>query len=86
MLGASVGFRYSLLRDQLKVGLFAKGLAYGEEKYELDTSIPRAGVGAGPSVHLLIFDLFQLDLFVDIAVLSNGRLGAGVLVWLNKVF
>jgi hypothetical protein len=86
VLGASVGFRYSLLRDQLKVGLFAKGLAYGEEKYELDTSIPRAGVGAGPSMHLLIFDLFQLDLFVDVAVLSNGRVGAGVLVWLNKVF
>jgi hypothetical protein len=85
-LGASVGFRYSLVRDVFKVGLFAKGLGWGEELRETNTTLLRAGVGAGPSVHVLLLDLFQLDLFLDVAVLSNGRVGAGVLVWLNKVF
>lgn len=85
-LGLSVGFRYSLVRDVFKVGLFAKGLAWGEEQREVGTTLLRAGAGAGPSVHLLLLDFFQLDVFVDLAVLSNGRLGAGLLVWLNKVF
>lgn len=84
--GLRVEYRHSLLRDVIKAGLFTKGLVWGDEQRETGLSIPRVGVGGGPSLHLLLFGFFQLDLFVDFAVLSNGRIGVGLQVWLNKVF
>ncbi|MDP2269608.1 MAG: hypothetical protein Q8K32_02680 [Archangium sp.] len=84
--GVRIEYRHSLLRDVIKAGVFTKGLVWGDEQRDTGLAIPRAGVGAGPSVHLLLFGFFQLDLFVDFAVLSNGRFGVGLQVWLNKVF
>ena len=84
--GVRIEYRHSLLRDVIKAGLFTKGLVWGDEQRDLGLAIPRVGVGAGPSVHLLLFGFLQLDLFVDFAVLSNGRFGVGLQVWLNKVF
>jgi hypothetical protein len=85
-IGLRVEFRYSLLRDVVKVGLFVKGLAWGDERGEPGSTIPRFGGAAGPGLHFLVGGLFQLDTFIDVAVLSNGRVGAGVQVRLNKVF
>lgn len=68
------------MRDLLKVGVFGGGVVF-EQKGK-----PRFGVGAGPSVHLLIANLFQVDLFLNFAVLSDGHIGAGGLVWLKKIF
>lgn len=84
--GLRIEYRHSLLRDVIKVGVFSKGLIWGDEQRETGLVIPRVGVGGGPSFHLLLFGLIQLDLFFDFAVLSNGRFGVGVQVWLNKVF
>lgn len=84
--GVRAEFRYSLVRDIFKVGLFANGLAYGEEKRDTKEVIARFGAGVGPTAHVLIEGIFQLDLFLNFSVLSNGRFSTGLLVWLNKVF
>lgn len=77
---ARVEFRYSLVRDLIKVGAFANVAVFDE------AGAPRFGLGAGPAAHLLIEDLFQVDAFVNLAVLSDGRFGVGLVVWLKKVF
>lgn len=84
--GVRAEFRYSLVRDVFKVGLFANGVAFGEEQRDQGTTIPRWGAGVGPTSHFLIEGIFQLDLFLNFSVLSNGRFSTGLLVWLNKVF
>lgn len=84
--GLRVEYRYSLVRDTFKVGVFANGLAFAEEHHDLDLATPRFGFGAGPTAHFLIADFVQLDLFLKFAVLSNGRFSTGLLVWVNKVF
>ncbi|MCA2981979.1 MAG: hypothetical protein INH37_27205 [Myxococcaceae bacterium] len=84
--GVRAEFRYSLARDIFKVGVFANGLVFGEEDRRSGTTTPRAGGGVGPSAHLLVEGIFQVDLFLNFALLSNGRFSTGLLVWLNKVF
>jgi hypothetical protein len=59
---------------------------YGEEPRDGSPAVPRYGVGLGPTTHVLIEGIFQLDLFLNFSVLSNGRFSTGLLVWLNKVF
>jgi hypothetical protein len=84
--GVRTEFRYSLARDIFKVGLFANAIAFGEEQRDTGKTTPRFGVGAGPTAHLLVEGIFQLDLFLNFSVLSSGRFSTGLLVWLNKVF
>lgn len=84
--GVRAEFRYSLVRDIFKVGLFANALAFGEERRDTGETIPRFGAGVGPTSHILIEGIFQLDLFLNFSLLSSGRFSTGLLVWLNKVF
>jgi hypothetical protein len=84
--GVRAEFRYSLVRDIAKVGLFANALAFGEEQRDTGKTIPRFGAGIGPTAHVLIEGIFQLDLFLNFSLLSSGRFSTGLLVWLNKVF
>ena len=77
---ARVEYRYSLVRDQVKVGAFGNVVAYDQ------AGTARAGFGAGPSAHLLLENFFQLDLFLNLAVMSDGDFSAGVVLWLRKVF
>lgn len=77
---AHVAYRYSLVRDLLQVGAFVGGVLFEQQ------GKPRSGLGAGPSAHLLLANFFQIDLFLNFAVLSDGHFGAGGLVWLKKVF
>lgn len=84
--GVRAEFRYSLVRDIAKVGLFANVLAFGEELRDAGKTVPRFGAGIGPTAHVLIEGIFQLDLFLNFSLLSNGRFSTGLLVWLNKVF
>lgn len=84
--GVRTEFRYSLVRDIFKVGLFANAIAFAEEQRDGTRAIPRFGFGVGPTSHLLIEGIFQLDMFLNFSVLSSGRFSTGLLVLLNKVF
>ncbi|MDX2011142.1 MAG: POTRA domain-containing protein [Myxococcaceae bacterium] len=84
--GVRTEFRYSLARDIFKVGLFANAVAFGEEQRDTGKTTPRFGAGVGPTAHLLVEGIFQLDLFLNFSVLSSGRFSTGLLVWINKVF
>jgi hypothetical protein len=84
--GVRTEFRYSLARDIFKVGLFANAVAFGEEQRDTGRTTPRFGAGVGPTAHLLIEGIFQVDLFLNFSVLSSGRFSTGLLVWINKVF
>lgn len=84
--GVRLEYRYSLLRDLFKVGLFATGVVFGEEQRDSGLTTPAGGFGGGPSAHLLIESFFQLDVFLNFAFLSNGRFSTGLVVSLQKVF
>jgi hypothetical protein len=79
-------FRYSLVRDLYKVGVFANVVAYGQELRDEGRTVPRFGMGLGPTAHALIEGIFQLDIYLNFALLSTGRFSTGLLVLLNKVF
>jgi hypothetical protein len=84
--GVRAEFRYSLVRDLYKVGVFANVVGFGQELRDEGRTVPRFGMGLGPTAHALIEGIFQLDIYLNFALLSTGRFSTGLLVLLNKVF
>jgi hypothetical protein len=85
---ASTGFefRYSLLRDALKVGLFYDQMVFGSIDRSTDAeSLKFAGAG-GPALHLLLADQFQIDLYVAMGWKQDGATERAVSLVVRQVF
>src|SRR5512140_368905 len=65
---ASTGleFRYSLLRDVIKVGLFYDQVLFGAIDRATDGQSPEWAGAGGPAVHLLLADEFQIDSYLSL--------------------
>jgi hypothetical protein len=87
---ASVGFefRYSLLRDLFKVGLFTDGVIFGD----IDRNVPsgpetlRGAIDAGMGAHVLVFDEFQVDAYFGYGWLTDGRRDNGIAIAIRQAF
>ena len=84
---ANCELRYSFLRDVFRVGLF-----YGQAVYQSaidrttnDFNATTAG-SAGPAMHFLISDEFQLDLYAAIGWRLDGSTGFSPSLSLRQVF
>ena len=85
---ASTGleFRYSLLRDVIKVGLFYDQVLFGAIDRTTDRqSLQCAGAG-GPAVHLLLVDEFQMDAYLSLGWRADGALDYAPSLVLRQVF
>jgi hypothetical protein len=82
----SAAFRFSLTRDLFKLGVFADVAAYGELDRARLTDTPRIGVAFGPTFHVLIEGMFQIDLGGSFGLLSSGRFATGLWAALTKVY
>jgi hypothetical protein len=76
-------FRYSLLRDVIKVGLFYDQVLFGAIDRTADTESLRSG---GPAVHLLLADQFQVDMHLAVGWSTKGATDHGISLGLRRVF
>ena len=85
---ASTGFefRYSLLRDVIKVGLFYDQVLFGAiDRTTNVESLTSAGAG-GPAVHLLLADQFQVDAYFAVGWKTDGAADNAASLVLRQVF
>lgn len=86
---AHAEYRFSLSRDLFKLGFFGDLAGYGEladRTVMKPHQTLRLGTTFGPSFHVLVEGMFQLDMGLSFGFLSTGRFGTGVHAALIKVF
>jgi hypothetical protein len=85
---ASTGleFRYSFLRDVLKLGVFYDQALFGAiDRTTNVESLKFAGAG-GPALHLLLADEFQIDIYVAVGWKPDGSADFAPSLVLRQVF
>jgi len=85
---ASTGleFRYSLLRDVIKLGFFCDQVLFGAiDRTANVQSLKSAGAG-GPALHLLLLDEFQIDVYVAVGWKTDGAADYAPSLVLRQVF
>jgi hypothetical protein len=86
LASTGVEFRYSLLRDVFKVGLFYDQALFGAlDRITGNESVNGAGAG-GPALHLLLADQFQIDAYLAVAWKSVGTTDLASTLVLRQVF
>ncbi|HVG60940.1 MAG TPA: hypothetical protein VNA24_20445 [Hyalangium sp.] len=78
--------RFSITRDIYKVGGFADVAVFGELDRTTGGERPRVVGSAGPSFHVLIADVFQLDLYYAIGFAGHGEAERGFTAALKQAF
>jgi hypothetical protein len=78
--------RFSITRDIYKVGGFADAAVFGELDRATGAERPRVVGSVGPSFHVLIADVFQLDLYYAIGLAGHGEAERGFTVALKQAF
>ena len=85
-LGGSVEFRYSITRDLFKVGAFADLVVFEDPGRGIRPHEVMFASSVGPSVHFLVFDIFQADFYYAIGVNTRGVVEHGISAGLRKAF
>lgn len=78
--------RFSITRDIYKVGGFADVAVFGELDRATGGERPRVVGSVGPSFHVLIADIFQLDLYYAIGLAGHGEAERGFTAALKQAF
>ncbi|SEK65373.1 hypothetical protein SAMN05444354_1025 [Stigmatella aurantiaca] len=86
VLSTGLEGRFSLVRDLYKVGLFTDMALFGERNRADGTSKPRLVGAVGPSVHLLLADTFQFDLYYSVGLARGGEIESGFSATLKQAF
>jgi hypothetical protein len=86
VLGTKAEFRYSLLRDVFKVGVFYAQAFYQAIDHTLGTSAPRTAGAGGPALHVLLADEFQIDVYLAVGWDSTGATALAPALVLRQVF
>ena len=84
--GLDIEFRYSLLRDVFKLGIFHNGAAYGAIDRTARTEKLALANAVGAGVHALIIDEFQLDAYFGVGWGSGGRFDRGAALSIRQAF
>jgi len=85
---ASTGFefRYSLLRDVIKLGFFYEQVLFGAiDRTANVESLKSAGAG-GPALHLLVADQFQFDAYLAVGWKADGAAEYATSLAVRQVF
>jgi hypothetical protein len=79
-------YRYSLLRDVFKLGLFHNAVAYG--KLDRAAQTERVGVADsfGLGVHALLIDEFELDAYFGAGFASGSQSSGGAALLIKQAF
>ena len=76
----------AILNDNLKLGVFVDAALFESRDRATDVAQIMGAVGAGPSIHLLLFDAFQADFAYAFGLDSSGYFQHGFSGSLRKAF
>ena len=79
-------YRFSLLRDVYKVGVFHEAAVFREARGVNPTHERSVGNSFGPSFHVLVMDVLQFNLYYAVGFTSEGDFDHGVSLQLEKAF
>jgi hypothetical protein len=86
LLGFQAEFRYSLLRDVFKLGLFHNAVAYGRLDRAAQTERAALADSFGVGVHALLIDEFELDAYFGVGFAGGGRFDRGAALVIKQAF
>lgn len=81
-----VEYRYSLLRDVFKLGLFHNAVAYGAIDRVAGTERPQLADSFGLGLHALLIDEFELDAYFGVGFARGGRFEQGNALTIRQAF
>ncbi len=84
--GLLLEFRYSLLRDVFKLGVFHNVAAYGAINRSTNAESLSYADALGLGVHALIIDEFQLDAWFGVGWAKGGRFDRGAALAIRQAF
>jgi len=84
--GLLLEYRYSLLRDVFKLGLFHNVAAYGAINRTTNTESLSYANALGLGIHALIIDEFQLDAWFGVGWAKGGRFDRGAALAIRQAF
>ncbi len=79
-------FRFSLVRDDIKVGVFHDLAVFAVPLRTQGKAAVELANGFGPSLHFLAMDMFQLDLFMAFGFRRNANFNAAFSMQFQKAF
>ncbi|MGZ6126383.1 MAG: hypothetical protein ACXWLR_15550, partial [Myxococcales bacterium] len=79
-------YRYSLVRDVFKLGIFHNLVAYGAIDRVTGKQTLTFADALGPAVHALLIDEFQLDAWFGVGWSSTGRFDRGAALQIRQAF
>jgi hypothetical protein len=79
-------FRYSLLRDVFKLGLFNNVVAYGRIDRTTNAQSAALADGIGVGFHALLIDEFALDAYYSIGFATGNRFDRGASLSIRQAF
>jgi hypothetical protein len=86
LLAVQAEFRYSLLRDVFKLGLFHNLVAYGALDRVKQTETPALADALGVGAHALLIDEFELDAYFGVGYGSGNRFDRGAALSIRQAF
>ena len=86
LASSGLEFRYSLLRDVFKVGVFYDQIIYSGLDRTFGGSSPRTAGAGGPTLHLLLADQFQFDFQFAVGWKTEGATDYAAGFVLQQVF
>jgi hypothetical protein len=86
VLGVDLEYRYSLMRDVFKLGLFNHAAFYGEIDRTTNGETPALADVVGLGVHALLIDEFQLDAWFGFGWTQRGLFDKGAALAIRQAF
>lgn len=86
LAAVQVEYRYSLLRDVFKLGIFNNAVAYGKLDRVARTERLAGADSFGLGVHALIIDEFELDAWFGLGVSTGGHFDRGAALQIRQAF
>jgi hypothetical protein len=86
LAGNGAEFRYAILRDVLKVGIFYDQVFYGGIDRVAGTQSLKFAASGGLALHLLVADEFQCDLYFGVGATTGGAVEFAPVLSLRQVF
>lgn len=84
--GLDLEYRYSLLRDVLKVGVFHNFVAFADRNRITDIEKLGLADSIGLGGHALLIDEFQLDAYFGVGWARGGNFGTGAALFIRQAY
>jgi len=86
LVALDVEYRYSLLRDVFKLGIFHNAVLYGALDRVASTEAAAVADALGLGVHALLIDEFQLDAWFGVGWSTGGKFDKGAALAIRQAF